>query len=286
MVVPVVLAYVGDITPVNREGRVMGLFNLSMFTGLSIGPLAGGFISDSLSTQAAFLGMGILTAIGALLSMRFLPAVKEESLARRSAEIPAGWATLLKDVSLYAILCLRFFHVFCIGVIWCFLPLMSGDLGLSTTAIGFLIMLGVFMSGILQIPMGRISDRVDKRKMAVLGGLIVAIDIFAYQWAHGFWGLLAASIGFGLGGGITMPPLMAMAVIKGGRTGAMGSVMSLLTVAHSLGMLMGALSAGILMDLYGIRQGFQSAGLVMLLGTVFFAVCAYPRKYGQSGAGP
>ena len=286
MVVPVVLAYVGDIAPVNREGRVMGLFNLSMFTGLSIGPLVGGFISDSLSTRAAFLGMGILTGIGALLSMRFLPAVKEEAVARRSTEIAAGWATLLKDVSLYAILFLRFFHVFCIGVIWCFLPLMSGDLGLSTTAIGFLIMLGVFMSGILQIPMGRISDRVDKRKMAVLGGIIVGIDVFAYQWAHGFWGLLAASIGFGLGGGITLPPLMAMAVIKGGRTGAMGSVMSMLTVAHSLGMLMGALSAGILMDLYGIRQGFQLAGLAMLLGTVFFAVCACPRKYGPTGAGP
>ncbi len=283
MVVPVVQAYVGDITPVNKEGRVMGVFNMSMFTGLSIGPLVGGFLNDALGMQAAFVCMGGLTGIGALLSVVFLPPVNEEPLARRAAAAPAGWGIILQDVSLYAVLFLRFAQVFCIGVIWCFLPLMSSDFGLSTAAIGFLIMLGVFVSGLLQIPMGRIADRVDKRKMAVLGGLIVTVAILAYQWTQGFWGLLAASICFGLGGGIVMPPLMAMAVIKGGRTGAMGSVMSLLTLAHSLGMLLGALSAGILMDLYDVRHGFQVAGVCMLLGTAFFALCVNPAECRAKG---
>ncbi|MFP4445014.1 MAG: MFS transporter [Desulfosudaceae bacterium] len=278
MVVPVVQAYVGDITPVNREGMMMGMFNMSMFTSLSIGPLAGGLISDALGMKAAFLSMGVLSLIGALMSLLFLPPLREEPIARRKGETPAAWGVLLRDVSLYGIFTLRLSYVFCIGVIWCFLPLLSRDFGLSTAAIGFLIMLGVFMSGLLQIPMGRVADRVDKRKMAVLGGVIVAVDIVTYQWAHGFWGLFAASVVFGLGGGIVMPPLMAMAVIKGGQNRAMGSVMSLLTLAHSLGMLLGALSAGILMDLFDIGRGFQLAGVFMLAGTVVFAVCLAPRK--------
>jgi len=47
-----------------------------------------------------------------------------------------------------------------------------------------------------------------------------------------------------------MPPLMALAVLKGNKTDAMGSVMALMTMAHSLGMLLGALLAGLAMDIF------------------------------------
>jgi len=278
MVLPVVQAYVGDITPVKKEGVFMGMFNMSMFTGLSIGPLAGGFVNDTLGMKAAFMSMGVLTFIGSLMSFLFLPPIRKETIIRRTGMAPVALKSLLRDDSLYGIFSLRFVYVFCIGVIWCFLPIMSKDFGLSTTAIGFLIMLGVFVSGVLQIPMGKIADRADKRKMAALGGFIVAVDILTYQWANGFWGLFAASIGFGLGGGIAMPPLMAMAVIKGGETGLMGSVMSFLTLAHSLGMLFGALSAGIIMDFFDIRQSFQVASVIMLFGTGVFLFCIHSRK--------
>jgi DHA1 family multidrug resistance protein-like MFS transporter len=39
MIMPVVQAYVGDITPEGKEGWVMGLFNMSLFIGLSAGPV-------------------------------------------------------------------------------------------------------------------------------------------------------------------------------------------------------------------------------------------------------
>ncbi|MFU8770541.1 MAG: MFS transporter, partial [Desulfotignum sp.] len=42
MIMPVVQAYVGEITPKGSEGYAMGMFNLSMFLSLSLGPLMGG----------------------------------------------------------------------------------------------------------------------------------------------------------------------------------------------------------------------------------------------------
>jgi multidrug resistance protein len=271
MVMPVVQAYIGDMAPINKEGSVMGLFNLSMFTGLSIGPLVGGLINDVAGMDAAFLCMGVLTLGGAMMSFFLLPPVRQEKAVRRREKAPTALTRLIRDRTLHGIVLLRFVYVFCIGVIWCFLPIMSKDFGLSTTAIGFLIMLGVFTSGVFQVPLGRVADRVNKPRMAILGGLVVAADVLTYQWAGGFWGLVAASIGFGLGGGITMPPLMAMVVIKGNATGSMGSVMSLLTLAHSLGMMFGALSAGFIMDFFSIQQSFQVASLIMLGGTGLFA---------------
>lgn len=281
MIIPVAHAYIGDITPASKEGMTMGLFNMSMFTSLSIGPLLGGMINDALGMDAAFLSMGLLSFLGFSMCFLFLPPTRAERFAQKPDRLPVRISRLVRDRLLIALFSLRFMYVFCIGVIWCFLPVMSDSLGLSSAAIGLLVTLGVFVSGILQIPMGLLADRVDKRKMAVVGGLIVAADIVCYQWAGGFWSLFAVSLIFGLGGGISMPPLMALAVIKGNETGAMGSVMSLLTLAHSLGMLFGAMSAGIVADCFHLRQTFPVAGLLMLLGTLIFFFGSHAEASGK-----
>jgi len=42
MVLPLVMAYVGDIVPMGKEGKYMGYFNVSMFMGVGFGPFIGG----------------------------------------------------------------------------------------------------------------------------------------------------------------------------------------------------------------------------------------------------
>ncbi|MEE4111573.1 MAG: MFS transporter, partial [Desulfobacteraceae bacterium] len=84
-----------------------------------------------------------------------------------------------------------------------------------------------------------------------------------------------ASVVFGIGGGIAMPALMAAAVLQGSRSEAMGSVMALLTVAHSLGMLVGSFMAGIMMDWFQLRQAFVLGALLMAGGTVLFTACTW-----------
>jgi len=69
-----------------------------------------------------------------------------------------------------------------------------------------------------------------------------------------------------------MPALMGMAVSKGTRAGAMGAVMALLTLGHSLGMMTGALMAGLLMDLLQLKWAFPFGAVVMLIGVVGFWV--------------
>jgi len=75
---------------------------------------------------------------------------------------------------------------------------------------------------------------------------------------------------FGLGGGIAMPALMGMAVSKGARAGAMGAIMALLTLGHSLGMMTGALMAGLFMDQLQLKWAFPFGAVVMALGVVGF----------------
>jgi MFS family permease len=273
MIMPVIQAYVGDITPSGREGFVMGLFNMSLFFGLSLGPVVGGVINDHFSLQAAFVCMGLLALVGAGLSYWLLPATADETVLRRGLP-PVEWRMIIADRVIIGLFAFRLAYTASIGVIWGFVPVL-GDITfhLTSSQIGVLVMLGVLVSGLVQIPMGHMADRYNRKAMVLVGGALAGLAVLSFQWANSYTDLLAASIVFGLGGGIAMPALMAVAVLKGHQTDSMGSVMAVLTVAHSLGMLIGALLAGLMMDWFQLRDAFNMGFWFMLAGLGVFCIC-------------
>jgi MFS family permease len=279
MIMPVAQAYVGDITPAGHEGFSMGLFHMSVFCGLSIGPLAGGAIKDWVSLDTAFGAMGALALVGFFVSWAFLPPRKEEAAVTRSVQ-PVAWRWLLTDRVLAGLFFFRLAYTAAIGIIWGFLPVFAdAAFSMSSSRIGVLVMLGVLVSGLIHTPMGWLADRVNRTAMVVSGGLVAAGAVFLFQQAEGFADLFVANLVFGIGGGIAMPALMAIAVLKGSRTEAMGSVMALLTMAHSLGMAGGALAAGLAMDLLELRQAFLFGVMVMLAGIAAFVLLT--RRPGE-----
>jgi DHA1 family multidrug resistance protein-like MFS transporter len=278
MIMPAVQAYIGDITPPHREGFTMGLFNMSMFLGLSIGPMIGGIIRDNFNLAMSFGSMGILAFMGFLLSLLLLPPAKSEHIIGRGIE-PLAWKKVLHDRNMAGLFLFRLAYAACIGVIWSFLPVLADvQFSLSSSSIGILVTLGVFSSGLLHVPMGLVADRVNRRMMIVFGGLIITYAIFSFEWANSLRDLVIACMLFGLGGGISMPALMALAVLKGNASDAMGSVMGLLAMAHSIGMLTGSLVAGLMMDVSRLRNAFPSGALLMVLCLGLFISLTYQKK--------
>jgi MFS family permease len=278
MLLPIIQAYIGDITPPGNEGFCMGLFNMSLFCGLSIGPLLGGVMHDRFSLETSFICMGLLAFIGFLLCLFLLPPTRSEKNIS-SGKSPIEWKQLFFDRDIASIFLFRFSHILCIGIVWAFLPLFAKiKFSSSGSAIGILITLGVLVSGALQMPMGLLADKLSKKWMVIAGGLIVACAVFSFEWVQGFWGLVGASIFFGIGGGIAMPALMAIAVVKGNETDSMGSVMAILTVAHSLGMLCGSLIGGMMMDLFQLRAAFPLGAAVMAVTVAVFFVSTSSRR--------
>ena len=285
MIMPVVQAYVGDITPKGKEGWIMGLFNMSLFIGLSAGPLIGGVIKDRFSLQGAFACMGILSTLGFALSLLFLPPVADEQVVKKGLP-PLAWSKIIKDRTIMGLFAYRMVYTSCIGIIWGFLPVFADtQFSISASAIGILVMIGVCVSGVIQIPMGWIADRVNRKAMVVIGGLISTGAVYGFNHATGFHYLFWDSVAFGIGGGIAMPALMAAAVMRGSRIDAMGSVMALLTVAHSLGMLIGSVLAGAMMDMFDLKLAFTLGAVMMMLGTVLFMICTW-RVDLNTGAVP
>ena len=278
MLMPIIQAYVGDITPPGKEGFIMGLFNMSMFCGLSIGPFLGGVIHDRFSLQTSFVFMGLLSLIGFFLCQFLLPPTRSEKYIT-SGKVPYRWKQLFHDQDIASIFIFRFSHILCIGIVWAFLPLFAKlKFSATSSAIGVLIMLGVLVSGVLHVPMGLLADKINKKWMVVTGGLIVMFAVFSFEWVQSFQGLVWASILFGIGGGISMPALMAIAVFKGSETDSMGSVMAILTLAHSLGMFAGSLIGCLMMDLFQLRVAFPLGAAVMAVTVVIFFVSMSRRR--------
>ncbi len=272
MVLPVAQAYIGIMTPPQKEGRVMGLFSISLYGGLSIGPLLGGVVKDLYSINASFLSMGALCFLGFVLCLLFLP---REGVLRKSnpsgSGKPKSYLAIVKTPAIFSLFTFRICFTTCIGIIWTFLPLFANTmLDLSSSAIGFVIMVNVFIAGLLQAPMGYIADRFSKKIMVTAGGVLAIISLLCLNYATSFNGLVIANGIFGLAGGISLPAIMALGIIEGRKTKAMGSIMGILTLAHSLGMLVGPLLAGIIIDVCSMETIFITGAAILGAGTIVF----------------
>jgi MFS family permease len=282
MLMPVLQAYVGEIAPEGRESSLMGIFNMSVFLGLSMGPLLGGWLHEHQGLDAAFGSMGVLALVGFALSLWLLPPVSEEP-SRRTGRPPRN-RRLAEIVNrrVAGLFAYRVAYTACIGIIWGFLPLyLNASLGFSGGTIGLVVTTGVLVSGLVQAPMGWIADRMaDKRPMVVGGGLCAAAALAGFGWADSASDFMLLSTLFGVGGGASMPALMGLAVEEGDRLEHMGSVMAGLTMAHSIGMLVGALAAGLLMDMARLPSVFAAGGLAQVFGVLLFLWLQKPNGPG------
>ncbi len=267
MILPVAQAYVGIITPERYEGRIMGLFNTSLYGGLSLGPVVGGFVKDHSDIRYSFLSMGVLASVGFFLCFFFLPPRKNEPKADRNPE-KTSYLKLLRDPTLFSLFFFRICFTSCIGIIWTFLPLIATlKLGLSSTAIGLLLSIHVIVSCFFQTPMGYLADRFSKKSMIITGGAIGIISLLALTKAKGFLEIAFINALLGIASAFSIPSLMAISVIEGRKKNAMGSIMALMAQAHSIGMLFGPVMTGIFIEVFSLEYTFFVATFILAFAT-------------------
>ena len=268
MILPVAQAYIGIITPETYEGRIMGLFNVSLYGGLSAGPIVGGIVKDYSGMKYSFLSMGILALIGFFLCFMLLPARNKEPVLKKTTEKIVSYMSIIKNFTIFNLFFFRVCFTICIGIMWTFLPLIASTrFGFSSTKIGILLSIHVLSSGIFQIPMGYLADKFNKKLIIISGGIMGIGSVLCLASTCLFWKIAVINALLGLSAGISIPAVMAMSVIEGRKLGAMGSIMGLMAQAHSVGMFFGPILAGILMEFVSFKWIFIIAGLILSIGT-------------------
>jgi MFS family permease len=269
MVFPVVLAYVGEISPKDREGTYMGIINIAFFGGLGFGPLLGGMLYDLLNIRATFYFMGFFTTLAFIMALVFLP--RAEPWRKTTGKRPQLFdKELLSSPTIQGIGAFRLVTTFGIGLNWAFLPLYAENiLDLSGSQIGVVISVNVMISAILQGPAGMLADKLNRKTMVFWAGVFTALLLILIPVSNTFWELFWVNLMIGIASGISMPAIMALATMEGKKAG-MGTVMGTVTTFHSLGMISGLLCGGLMFDWFGLNSAYALAAMVGLAGSGFF----------------
>ena len=273
MAMPIAYAYAAGIMPEGEEGKYMGTMNLALFAGMGTGPLIGGYLTDAFSLSAPFYAMGAMTALSLLLTLLFLPEERRRSAAERR-RIPS-FREVLSNKLLRAAFIYRVVGALGRGSIISFLSIFisgsaeMGGLGLPVSMAGLIISVGQISTAALQRPFGDLADRYSKVHLILLGGVVGAVGYAFLPNARTVWELMIARLIISAGGAIGMPALTAIAAIEGREIG-LGTTMSTLHTAMSMGMIAGPLLAGLIVDLIGLNIVFYVSGLICLAGTAAF----------------
>ena len=102
---------------------------------------------------------------------------------------------------------------------------------------------------------------------SMLGAGLISPFLALIPMTHNFWQLLGLSAFGSLGAGISLPAATALSVEEGRRFG-MGSTMSMLMMAMSIGMAIGPVACGVIADFANINSVFYFAAGMGLIGTI------------------
>ena len=269
MVVPIAMAYIADLSEKGKEGSHMGNFSISMFLGMGVGPLLGGFLNDTFGMPSVFYAMAGLSAFATLLVAISLPEAKPGGFAlpdAPSTPMPA----LIKLPVMQGVMVFAFISALGRGGMMVFVPVFGPLIAISPFEVGIVLSANTFLMALLQVPIGRLTDTGNKVTLIVAGSTIAAIALAVIPLTHSFLPLLLVTSLIGVGGAIQQPAIMALTV-DAGRTIGMGTSMGAYNTVFGIGMIIAPLMGGAFMDFVGIEAVFYVGGAISLIGTVIFA---------------
>ena len=286
MIVPIVMAYIGDLTPQGQEGKYMGMLNIALFAGISGGPILGGVFWDTIGINPAFYAMSALTAVSLVLILTLLPPQRSDRQIQSTPGLLTTLRRMLHNSRVIGMLLPRIGTMIVMVPTLGFLPiLMHRLMGATGIEIGIVVAARTIVTAGLQIPFGRIADRYNKVALIVTGSLIASAGVFVMPFATGFLQLVWLSVFIGMGEALIWPTLGAIAVEEGHRYGQ-GSMMGVFNMAMSVGILIGSLLAGSFMDLIGLEYVFYTVSVILAVsavaGGLLIARRGPPREEGVS----
>ncbi|GEM_PF-701949 len=203
------------------RGRAFSVFWFLTSVAFLAGPAIGGTVAAQFGIRMSFF----VGAAVSLLTLAVVVPITEPRPAVVQAGPPAASWEVLSD-PIVRRLCLANHFFYAISGIWStFVPLYMVHLKLSVATIGWLFTVQGLTYALVQLPTGRLADRVGPERL-ILPGVIGRAAILAIcPLLHGAAPLLVAAVGFGAAGGmipVTFTMLIARFSSREHYTSAMG----------------------------------------------------------------
>lgn len=198
-------AYMTDLIPLERRGRITATFGGINRIGSFTGPLLGGIVAANYGLRAPFVIFFVVTLFAFVLSALF---VNEATVRNHRGGVRGHARHLWYIMRTYAAL----FSTAGVAQLLAqmirtgrntLIPLFAADVvGLNIEAIGLVITLAAAIDMAMFYPAGVIMDRYGRKYASVPSFFLQGVGMALVPLATGFWGLLAATLVIGFGNGI------------------------------------------------------------------------------------
>ena len=152
-----------------------------------------------------------------------------------------------------------------------FFPDYAMDLGANYTMLGLIVSIYGAVQLVTQIPVGRLSDRMGRRKILLLGLVTFTFLPPLYIYAGDAYSLLLIRALGGLGAALVWPTAMAL-IIDQARPQSRGAAMGCYNAAFFSALALGPLIGGMLYDLMGLEAPFYFWALLGMVSSSFVIV--------------
>lgn len=276
---PTMMALVARIAPPTHLGRAYGWYTTALFGAMSLGPALGGYMAGVLGFGSVFFAIGclLLCDLGALLLL--LPGRKTyDSTAPAPVAIGPTLKALFANRPVMGAWLVTLGACFGLGMFISFIPLHARAQGLDAGHIGLVFFSQGLANGLSRIPFGWLSDRLGRRSVLVVCGLLgFAVSLTGLGAAGSierfvFWSLISgASLGLAF---TSVGALIAAAVAANARGVAMGGY----NTCIYFGMMISSVFMGAVIEAIGFAAGFYLTALVNLGFGGVFVIMTHGRK--------
>jgi len=271
---PSALATVADLYR-ERRGAALGTYTACTQSGALLGPFIGGYLVYQAGFPSAFVTAGVFGCIAGIIFYSLhltapLPRVQEKGLAPVLAEMWKGFAVVVRNKKVLMTSSTDAAKMIANGALMAFLPLYGISVGLNPGEVGTLFTVQAFTSFFSKPIMGRISDRVGRQPLIILGLLICAGTFVLIPQVSMFPLMLVLSAGFGFGEAVVSSSSSAL-VADSSEFKTLGAGMGMQGTIMDIGHASGPLLAGVLIARMSYAGAFMViAGIQLAAALVFW----------------
>jgi MFS family permease len=258
-------AWIVDLAPEGRRGRVIGLYGLAVWTGLSIGPLIGEALLRVSSYELVWAFAAAAPLVGAMVAIRLPdpfrprePRKREPLIAPESLQ--PGAALALASVGYAAVAGFVVLHLDARGV------------GHGAAVFGAFAAMVV----LTRLVAGNLPDRVGPARCAVAAAGVEAAGLLAIGLAQSLIVALAGALAMGAAFSLLYPSLSLVVVERVGED-RRGAALGTFTAFFDAGVGIGAPLAGAAAAIAGYEGAFVLAAAFALTAAVMVALTLSAR---------
>jgi MFS transporter, DHA1 family, multidrug resistance protein len=258
---------VSSVLPSTKLGFGLGLIQVAVFLGISLGPLIGGMIADIVGYRLTFIAGGAIVLFGGILVMI---GAKEKFIRPSAVSLKRSGSlwTLFALQGFVSLMAVFLLFNFSINIAIPIIPLFIEEVGHLKTRVasttGLLFAVTGITASISAATIGYLSDRRGHKQVLIVNLFITSILWVAHALARSIDQLLIIRILFGFAVGGNLPTMNAL-VGKLTPKESYGKAYGLMASMTSLGMTLGPLVGGIMASYMGLRWPFVVVSLLLSL---------------------